>query len=282
MNNKKMILFFVFLLSLFFLPKNIKADYNAIVSNDDYKCELSIYNAASGRCIYKDQTLTSYTPVVVWLDKGDAVYVYEDDKFDSPDLEKCNDYYVKVRYNFPSQPDTYYYGYFCHAALTSTDSIENNDYIEEFKAAGFPESYWDKLLILKVNHPNWTFVAANTGLDFYEAVRNESVGARSVIRTSTAKSSNYAYAKTGTGAFDYINDRFIAYDDINGSNPWIQANTDTIAYYMDPRNFLIDMYIFQFETLTYNNTMTDEKVKESIEAIFQNDYLINFVDIYKV
>ena len=278
--NKKFLIILIFVLSLFLLPTKTYADYNAVVVDDSYPCELETYLNSTGRCVYTDSTLTQYNPGLFWLDRSDEVYVYEDDKFDSPNLDNCSDYFVKVEYHFPATPDYKYYGYFCHAALMRTDEIENEAYIEEFKNAGFPESYWKNLLLLKTNHPNWNFVAADTGLDFYDAVYNESVGGRSVIRTSTARNSNYAYAAYGQGAFDYINDKYVPYDDITGSDPWIQANLDTIAYYMDPRNFLVDMYIFQFESLIYNSNIDDNKYKESIEALLENDYLKAFTDIF--
>ena len=284
MKLKKYFVFLVFVLSLFLVPKNIKADYNAVVIDDSYLCDIPAIWTPTGRCVYTDSTLSAYNPGLYWLDKSDAVYVYENDKFDSPNKDNCSDYFVKISYSFTSNPNNKLYGYFCHAALMNTDTVEDNEYaeyIEEFKKAGFPESYYESLLLLKINHPNWTFIAANTGLDFYEAVRNEGTGARSVIRTSTARNNNWAIAKTGTGAFDYINDKYIAYDDISGNDPWIQANNDTIAYYMDPRNFLSDMYIFQFESLLYDANGVDEaKMREAISKLLQDDYLANYVDIF--
>ncbi|MBQ9071780.1 MAG: hypothetical protein IJY25_01295 [Bacilli bacterium] len=93
-------------------------------------------------------------------------------------------------------------------------------------------------------------------------------------------SNNYAYLDYGESSFDYKNDTYIAYDDTTDSDPWYLANYDTIAYYLDPRNFLSDMYIFQFETLSYNSNVDKTKLKNSINTIFEGDYLLKFTDYF--
>ena len=45
---------------------------------------------------------------------------------------------------------------------------------------------------------------------------------------------------------------------------------------MDPRNFLSDMYVFQFEGLSYDNTLSDSLYLNSINTIFNGDYLLNY------
>lgn len=94
----------------------------------------------------------------------------------------------------------------------------------------FPESYQKYLLDLKAIHPNWTFVAVNTGLDFSASI-NKQVGNKSWVSGGLYKS--YCEGPTGQGN-------------------WYYASPETIEFYMDPRNALTEDRIFQFEQLTYN------------------------------
>ena len=45
---------------------------------------------------------------------------------------------------------------------------------------------------------------------------------------------------------------------------------------MDPRNFLNDMYVFQFEGLSYDSSISDEILKNTIDEVFKGDYLSKF------
>lgn len=52
---------------------------------------------------------------------------------------------------------------------------------------------------------------------------------------------------TETGAYDWATNKWYGYDGAG----WVSASSNYIAYCMDPRNYLNDTYIFQFETLEY-------------------------------
>ena len=45
----------------------------------------------------------------------------------------------------------------------------------------FPESYRDSLRALNRKHPNWTFEAVNTGLDWNTVIKNELVLCRNLV-----------------------------------------------------------------------------------------------------
>ena len=51
----------------------------------------------------------------------------------------------------------------------------------------------------------------------------------------------------GDGAYDWATNKWYGYDGAG----WVSASSNYIAYCMDPRNYLNDTYIFQFETLEY-------------------------------
>lgn len=269
---KKNMYIFIFVLSLFFLTRNVNADYKAITFNPS-GATCNLYSGSTGYCFYKDSKLNSYVSGSIWLDTGDVVTVLTDYKpIDSPDKSLCSDYYVYVSYYFDKKSATHK-GYYCHNNL-STESKLTDELKEEFKSSGFPESYWESLAILKSAHPSWIFKAINTDLDFNEVVSNENIASRSLIQVSS--SNNYAYMSYDTSSFDYKNDKFIVYD----STTWYNANYDAIAYYVDPRNFLKDMYIFQFQSLKWNDNLNDEQLKGIIEMAFKGDYLLNFTDIF--
>lgn len=261
-----MLVFFAFVVCFIGFKETVYADYKAtVLITDGSKCSLS--SKSTGKCFYQNTSFNSTVPGVVWLDTGDIVTVIDTNTYASPDLNTCDTYYVKATYSFPSNPNKIYTGYFCNSNLKKDGEVSNN-YIEEFKNAGFPESYYGKLSILKEAHPNWTFRAINTNLDFKTAVESENSLGRSLIQV-TSSVNNQGYLNTWSGSYNYYTDTFKAFD---GSN-WYAANYDTIAYYMDPRNFLIDMYIFQFEALAYEKDLQTLSV---VEKLLNGDYLNNY------
>ena len=100
----------------------------------------------------------------------------------------------------------------------------------------FPESYRAALKALKDAHPQWIFVKQNTGLNWADVVSNEMTGARSLIPASFPE-----YMQNGLY-----------------SKSWAYASEDTLKYYLDPRNWLTESSIFQFEQLTYNESYQTE------------------------
>lgn len=267
----------ILLVSLFVLDINIvRADYKATTLNPaGAKCSLN--EKSTGFCFYENKNLNSIESHTKWLDNGDEVTVIsnvETVKTNDPNL--CADYYVYVSY-YHSYYNATFKGYYCNAYLktdTLTDELKT-----EFKNLGFPESYWNKLATLKTAHPNWNFKAINTDLNFNDAVNGEASKAGwSLIQKSS--SNNYAYMSYDSTSFDYENDVYIPYDNTSSSDAWYNANYDTVAYYMDPRNFLMDMYIFQYEGLSYDDKISNETYTTIVSGIFGNDYLSKYTDIF--
>lgn len=125
------------------------------------------------------------------------------------------------------------------AATTVTDE----EYVASLKSAGFPDSYCNSLLALHQKYPDWQFVPVQTGQDWNTVIANESVVGRNLVQSS----SNDARKSTETGAYDWATNKWYGYDGAG----WVSASSNYIAYCMDPRNYLNDTYIFQFETLEY-------------------------------
>lgn len=111
----------------------------------------------------------------------------------------------------------------------------------------FPESYQAKLTALKQAHPKWTFVPMNTGLDWKTVIDNE-MGEKSLVP-------NYFADDMKNGA--------------SNENGWSRASRKAVEKYMDPRNWLDEESIFQFEQLTYNETYhTQAAVQKFLDGTF--------------
>ncbi len=128
-------------------------------------------------------------------------------------------------------------GYMCKNYVTlKADTIATDEtYAQTLRDAGFPDSYIPFLTHLHNKYPNWQFVAKNTGYDFSYAVNAE-------------EGKNYMQTK---------NDFYRISDVPAEGSTWFKANTGVIAFYMDPRNWLIEERIFMFEKLDYNASMED-------------------------
>ena len=264
---KKIFLIFTVFAAMFLCTTHVKADYKAsALNNAGAKC--SLVSNSTGYCYYKDANLNSVNSLM-WLDTGDEVTVLTSyAKVASPNKTLCPGSYQYVSRYKPKTGITHY-GYYCDTYLSSGEV--SAELKAEFQAAGFPESYWSKLAIMKQAHPTWTFKAVKINTDFNTVLANEKSLGRSLIQV-TSSYNDYGYLSTVDPAYNYYTDTYRAYDGTN----WYAANDATIAYYLDPRNFLSDMYVFQYEGLSYVASISDDLYLNSINIIFANDYLLNF------
>lgn len=126
---------------------------------------------------------------------------------------------------------------------------------------GFPESYKPALRQLHAQYPNWVFEAHQTGLDWNTVIQNESIIPRSLIH----KNSISSHKSTADGAYNWENGTWTGFD---GSS-WVAASEEILRYYMDPRNFLDDVYIFQFMNHSYDpSTQTREGLQSMLRGTF--------------
>ena len=123
--------------------------------------------------------------------------------------------------------------------------------LDTSKYPGFKE----RLDIIKAKHPNWNFVIMETGLDFEQVIKAQYTG-----HLATPK--NLIQGKSGGWICSICGDR--VYDTGN----WKCASEETIRYYIDSRNWLVDSpYLFQFLQTDYVET-TDDKVYNSLNGTF--------------
>lgn len=126
---------------------------------------------------------------------------------------------------------------------------------------GFPESYKPGLRDLHANYPLWVFNVDNIDMNFDYAVDNESEPGRTLVTIGAISS----YKSAENGNYDFATGKYKTYD----GGAWVTASRQVIAAYMDPRNFLYDPYVFQFEHQTFNvNIQTLDAVKEMVKGTF--------------
>ena len=167
--------------------------------------------------------------------------------FNIPVYENMNDKYDRPTGNI--------------TAVEVLDTVVDQQFEAQLDAQGFPESYKRILRSLHQKYPNWSFVAMPTGVDFTYAVNVEKgVGA---IQGNTA-------------FYEYSNG-----SPISSEPGWYRPNFETTAYYMDPRNFLTEKYILQFESLEYSEVYTEEVVQTILNNTFMSDMSIIDNQSYK-
>ena len=133
------------------------------------------------------------------------------------------------------------------ATMKKMTDKQFEDYL---KSEGFPSTYWKKLKELHKLHPNWVFKASLTFKNWNSILTDESeLGMSTIWINSTREKAGYeAYLETKYSKYyDWSTNMFYNYD---GSS--YIANKNTVAYYLDPRNFLNEEKIFMFEGLNYN------------------------------
>lgn len=159
---------------------------------------------------------------------------------------------------------------------------DNTDFVTAMKNAGFPDSYIPNLTALHNKYPSWTFEAVNTGLNWDTVIENESRNGLNVV----SKTADDSKKSTAVGAYDWATNTWTEYE-----KGWVSANSAYIAYIMDPRNFLDETNIFQFQSLAYSandnlsgvnailkGTFMEGTKKYSTESI---NYANTFLDVAK-
>lgn len=150
---------------------------------------------------------------------------------------------------------------------TPSNPSSDSDFEAKLSAQGFPESYKVMLRELHAKYPNWEFQAVQTGIDWNTLLANE-VNKSGQIKNLVQGTSSYPHYnwRSTTVGYDYKNDRWSAYD----GTTWFAASDELVAYYLDPRTYLYENYIFVFESLSYQSGVQNEK---GVEAILQGTFM---------
>lgn len=131
----------------------------------------------------------------------------------------------------------------------------------------FPESYKPYLRELHQKYPLWTFVPFETGLDWTTVINNE-FGIKNLV-DNNASSDNLKSRESGH--YNFSTGKYVQKD-----SGFVVASRLAVEYFMDPRNFLSEEGIFQFEQLTFNDIITVEDVESVLKGSFMSDKKITY------
>ena len=134
------------------------------------------------------------------------------------------------------------------------DKIDTTIKLDTTKYPGYKEQI-EKLMEL---HPNWNFEFLYTGLNFSDAVAGE-YAVRSANLVPTSYGGEWI---SGTTLYD---------------TGWYGASEKAIARFMDPRNFLNEIDVFQFQDVNdyLYGVCTLEGIQEQVNNSFLQDYAID-------
>lgn len=127
----------------------------------------------------------------------------------------------------------------------------------------FPDTYKSYLKELQNKHPNWKFTALYTENDWNYVINNENIFGKNLVPIS------YSDSWKNTKENEY---------NIEIDSGWVDCSKQAVEYTMDPRNFLNEVRIFQFEQLSYSDMLNN---KEGIEKILYGTEFYNRIVEYK-
>ena len=143
-------------------------------------------------------------------------------------------------------------GYSKEYSLFILNGDDDGSFCED-TLVNFPDSYKSGLWMLHCVHPNYNFRAYNTGLDFNEVMNNEDYGSRSLANVN----SHSGWVVPDSPVYD--------------GGGWMAAKREVVQYFLDPRNFLEQEHIFQFEMLSFDSSaQTMDGLNNILEGSFMD------------
>lgn len=202
---------------------------------------------------------------------GNKFLIYSPKRLEVIDSKNVNGKeYKKIKTNYYSNN---YEGWIYSGYLTDFKTYTTDDnYANYLRNLGFPESYILPLQKLHAVYPNWNFIPSKLGdgLDFNTVVSEEY---NPVYKNLINSKDTSLYSTDGAAYNSGIYKQF--------EEGWYAPSKQTIAFYMDPRNWLMDNTIFMFEQLSYNSNLhTEEAVQKILDGTFmQGSYEYNGLKI---
>ncbi len=153
----------------------------------------------------------------------------------------------------------------CISAEAATDA-----YAQSLRDEGFPDDYVELLCDLHDLHPAWVFKA-----DKITELSREH-------KTSTPYTWNYVKYME----YDYVESRNLISPYYAQKEPAYSKNENKydsgiypaseacVEFFLDPRNFLNEYDVFQFEVLEYNDSMTPELLESTLSGTFMANTVI--------
>ena len=153
-------------------------------------------------------------------------------------------------------------------------SAQAASFESELRSKGFTDSYIPALLALHDKYPKWNFEALIVGENFSTAVSKE----RQIGGHAQQRIQQYS-GNDGKGYYCECssckkNGSYVIFEKPN----WVAASQSAVEYYLDPRNFLNEEYIFQFESTEYNAAHTQQGVEYILEGTWLHNANITYKD----
>lgn len=126
--------------------------------------------------------------------------------------------------------------------LINTNTVyaaQTREAYDSAKISKYP-GYKELIEKVKAAHPNWNIKIHYTNLDWNKVLYNETVETHTRSLVPKGSISSWVCSTCGNKPQD--------------SGSWVCASEAIVAYTMDPRNWINDDYIFQFENLAFNET----------------------------
>ena len=256
---KKMSYFIITILSVIFFSTYVSASTTKIVVIDNYEVR------------FRSAPTTS-SSIINAFNKGKELLLISDNAGNG---NGCNKPWYKVS-------DNDKVGYVCSEFAIIKEKEEQiidpkdyKEYSEYLKKLGFPDSYILNLIKLHNTYPDWQFKPFKVNYDFNKMISieyDEHSKGWSLIEDTGSYIDGYK--STDSWSYNYLTDKF-SNNFTGGGIYWYAANEETIAYYLDPRNFLNEKQIFMFETLSYNQAY---HTKEGIEKMLSKTFMVGYSD----
>lgn len=149
--------------------------------------------------------------------------------------------------------------------LTATVCVEkvHADGNFEEQISSFPESYKNSLRTLHSIYPNWKFYA-----DYIDLTLDKAAELETVRKVTDDKS--VSWRTMDKGSYDWGSGTWVSVE----TGRWHYASREVIKYYMDPRNFLNEQYIYTYMKQNYDPTSQNEEgVRKMVSGTFlENNY----------
>ena len=174
--------------------------------------------------------------------------------YDNNLLGSSYNFYIPVYNDMPDR--SYSYNGLYQVDIPTTDETDNNF---ENMIKDFPDSYKPALRYIHKLHNNWSFTPLITNLSFYDVFANEKWASSIEISAGVCEQNPYTVTESG----------------------WCIGNDDVSKFFIDPRNFLTEKYIFMFENLGYSDLYNEDVVSAVLKDTFMNDVSILDNQSYK-
>lgn len=194
----------------------------------------------------------------VQLNVGDSVTITDEATAGDGSL------WYKVKFHYTSGVELTGYVHSAYVDANNNSYSSDADFEAYLSNQGFPESYKVKLRQLHAKYPNWVFMADHLSYDWNDAVKNESMVGRSLV----SKNSISSWKSLEAGSYNWATGQWATFD----GGAWVAASQELVAYSMDPRNFLDEKYIFQFELLSFNAGIHKA---ENVEKLLNGSFMSN-------